>query len=308
MPIETFYSHGKLLLTAEYVVLDGAKALGLPTKFGQQLEVSPSFKKQTIFWKSVLHNQQTWLDLELTWNKNLAFTCSTASTEAQKLVEIFNWIAQHNPVLFSAEKGYNFISTLSFPKNWGLGSSSTLINNLAQWAKLDAFALQDFAFGGSGYDVACAQHETPILFQKNQLQPKIQPIAFTPDFKDELFFVYLNQKQNSRDAIQQYRNQSPANVELAVERINAITQQILDVTKIEDFESLLKSHEKIIASLLKQFPVQKQLFPDYPRSIKSLGAWGGDFILATGNEQEKVYFQQKGFKIILRFDEMILNW
>ena len=35
METQTFYSNGKLLITGEYVVLDGAKALALPTKFGQ---------------------------------------------------------------------------------------------------------------------------------------------------------------------------------------------------------------------------------------------------------------------------------
>jgi len=31
----SFYSNGKLLITGEYLVLDGAKALALPTKYGQ---------------------------------------------------------------------------------------------------------------------------------------------------------------------------------------------------------------------------------------------------------------------------------
>jgi mevalonate kinase len=35
-----FYSHGKLLITSEYAVLDGAKALALPTRLGQKLSVS----------------------------------------------------------------------------------------------------------------------------------------------------------------------------------------------------------------------------------------------------------------------------
>ena len=30
--MEKFYSHGKLLITGEYAVLDGAKAIALPTK------------------------------------------------------------------------------------------------------------------------------------------------------------------------------------------------------------------------------------------------------------------------------------
>ena len=33
----TYYSNGKLLITGEYLVLDGAEALALPTKFGQNL-------------------------------------------------------------------------------------------------------------------------------------------------------------------------------------------------------------------------------------------------------------------------------
>ena len=42
---KTFYSNGKLLLTGEYVVLDGATALAIPTKYGQYLEISASEKK-----------------------------------------------------------------------------------------------------------------------------------------------------------------------------------------------------------------------------------------------------------------------
>ena len=36
----TYYSNGKLLITGEYVVLDGATALAIPTKYGQSLCVS----------------------------------------------------------------------------------------------------------------------------------------------------------------------------------------------------------------------------------------------------------------------------
>jgi mevalonate kinase len=36
---ETFYSNGKLLITGEYLVLDGATAFALPTKIGQNLIV-----------------------------------------------------------------------------------------------------------------------------------------------------------------------------------------------------------------------------------------------------------------------------
>ena len=35
----TFKSHGKLLITGEYFVLNGAKALSIPTSYYQTLEV-----------------------------------------------------------------------------------------------------------------------------------------------------------------------------------------------------------------------------------------------------------------------------
>lgn len=37
----SFKSNGKLLLTGEYLVLDGAVALALPTKMGQIMTVEP---------------------------------------------------------------------------------------------------------------------------------------------------------------------------------------------------------------------------------------------------------------------------
>ena len=47
-----FYSNGKLLLTAEYLVLDGAQALALPTQLGQKLIVTDG-KEDILHWKSL---------------------------------------------------------------------------------------------------------------------------------------------------------------------------------------------------------------------------------------------------------------
>ncbi|MEM0993828.1 MAG: GHMP kinase, partial [Bacteroidota bacterium] len=35
----SYYAHGKLLLTGEYAVLDGAVALAVPSKLGQRLDI-----------------------------------------------------------------------------------------------------------------------------------------------------------------------------------------------------------------------------------------------------------------------------
>ena len=39
--------------------------------------------------------------------------------------------------------------------------------------------------------------------------------------------------------------------------------------------------------------------------IKSLGAWGGDFILAAGPSDSNKYFEKKGFKTVIRFMDML---
>ncbi|MFN8135421.1 MAG: hypothetical protein U0Z17_09440 [Bacteroidales bacterium] len=53
------YFNAKLLLTAEYLVLNGAKALAVPLKFGQRLEVDEN-RQGYISWQSVAHDGSTW--------------------------------------------------------------------------------------------------------------------------------------------------------------------------------------------------------------------------------------------------------
>ena len=76
---------------------------------------------------------------------------------------------------------------------------------------------------------------------------------------------------------------------------------------LTDFERIIDAHENKIASLLGQATVKELLFNDFQNSIKSLGAWGGDFILATGNKQDMTYFKDKGYTTILAFNDMIAS-
>ena len=61
--MKRFYSNGKLLLTAEYLVLDGAKALALPTKFGQDMVVE-KINYINLIWKSFDENRNIWFEAE----------------------------------------------------------------------------------------------------------------------------------------------------------------------------------------------------------------------------------------------------
>lgn len=298
--MEKFYSHGKLLITAEYAVLDGAKALALPTKLGQSLEVKP-IESPEIRWKSFDHNGTLWFETTL---QLASFEANVTNETAKRLSECFLAIAKLQPGCFVAHNGFEMHSRLEFPQNWGLGSSSTLINNLAQWAKVDAYKLLAATFGGSGYDIACAQHPYPITFQKNlKSSPKVEKAVFNPSFKDQLFFVHQNQKQNSRDAIAHY-NTLKTTQSLDFSELNALTDALLVATTLEEFEVLMSKHETIVGNLIQHPPIKASHFSDYNGAIKSLGAWGGDFFLATGSEQQ--YFKDKGYNTIIPFKEMVL--
>jgi len=302
--MQSFYSHGKLLISAEYAVLDGALALALPTKFGQFLSVE-STTKNTLFWKSISNVGTVWFEAEFMIDASLKIFTPNTSAIAVRLVQVLEALQQLNPTLFEAHKGYALTSTLEFPENWGLGSSSTLINNLAQWAQVDAFELLALTFGGSGFDIACAQHDSGILYQLEEGKPTLKPVVFSPPFLESLFFVHRNQKQNSRDGITAYKTLTAHQI-LDFSTLNSLTLELLNCTDLETFEALIETHERYISILIQQPPLKDALFSDYKGAIKSLGAWGGDFFLATGNAEAMAYFRSKGYTTVVSYSEMIL--
>ncbi|MDT7832295.1 GYDIA family GHMP kinase [Flavobacteriaceae bacterium S356] len=309
--MSTYYSNGKLLLTGEYLVLDGATALAIPTKFGQDLTVD-TIEEPQLVWESYSHDGTCWFEAVFDLPKlrlvNATFNSKKdGSTEfiAETLQDILQEGRVLNPEFLNSEQGFLVKTNLTFPRDWGLGSSSTLINNIAQWAKVDGYQLLWNAFSGSGYDIACAQNNSAILYRLDQKKPVVSEIKFDPSFKEQLFFVHLNQKQDSREGIAQYKEYSEV-LEVAIERISKLTDQFIKASNIKEFEELMEEHEQLISEIIKQQPIKERLFTDYFGAIKSLGAWGGDFILATGNESTPAYFKEKGYQTVLRYKDMIL--
>jgi mevalonate kinase len=196
---KTFYSNGKLLITGEYLVLDGAKALALPTKYGQYLTVN-SGENQEIYWTSFDKDNSLWFEETISFKEIIDFNNDNES-ERETLIKILHEAFLLNPKFLNSSEGYSISTKLSFPKFWGLGTSSTLINNIAQWLKINSFELLKNSFGGSGYDIACAQNDSPIFYQIIDGKPEVEIVNFNPAFSNNLYFVYLNQKQSSKSAI-----------------------------------------------------------------------------------------------------------
>lgn len=305
-----FYSNGKLLITGEYLVLDGAKSLAIPTKFGQDLLVD-KIKERQLIWGSFTNTGECWFEAVFDLPKLRLVSCTFNSDKegsaefiAETLLEILEEARALNPEFLKSENGFLVKTMLTFPRNWGLGSSSTLINSIASWAKVDAFKLLWNSFKGSGYDVACAQNNSPIFYQIKNSKPTIEPVDFNPSCKENLFFVYLNQKQDSKDGIAKFR-ESGNHYQQEINDISILSDAFLQANSMDDFNKLIVEHEKIISSIIKLKPVKEALFPNYFGAIKSLGAWGGDFVMVTGNENTPHYFKNKGFETIISYSEMI---
>ena len=309
--MEEYYSNGKLLLTGEYFVLDGAKALAVPTTCGQNLTVE-SIQEPQLIWNSFTNTGECWLEIIFDLPK-LRLVSATFETNndggkdviAEKLKEILLEVKKLNPSFLNSGEGALVKTKLTFPKNWGLGTSSTLINNLANWAKLNPYELLENTFGGSGYDIACAHCNTPILYTRNGIKPIVEKVNFNPIFKDQLYFVYLNKKQNSREGIQRFKTLK-GNLTSEIIQISKLTDALIKCSNLNDFEKLMVEHEQIVSKTIQLKTVQELLFADYFGQTKSLGAWGGDFILATGNEDTPDYFKQKGFETVIPYQDLIL--
>jgi len=296
-----FYSPGKLLITAEYLVLNGARAFALPTQKGQHMRVTP-LEVPVLKWKSYTHTQEVWMGVILSVDN---FECiednATPLPLIKKLQDILKCVRVLQPTFCS--RGFEVETNLDFDRSWGLGSSSTFINNIAQWAQVNPYELLDKTFGGSGYDVAVAQAKQALLYTRNEYTPVVQSLSYDPPFRDQLYFVHLNKKQDSQQEVIAYHKRSKPSKK-QIETINELTASLLSASTLSRFNELITAHEKLIGSLLQQTPIIERLFPDFNGSIKSLGAWGGDFILATGASCP-AYFKEKGFTTVVPYAEMI---
>jgi mevalonate kinase len=302
---KTFYSNGKLLITGEYVVLDGAKALALPTKFGQNLIVEAG-NNETIQWKSYDYDQSVWFEATIPFSSIIENKHDDENHNVKNtLIEILHEAFKLNSNFITESKGYKITTELTFPKFWGLGTSSTLINNIAQWLDINAYKLLRNSFGGSGYDLACAQNDSPIIYQLVNDLPVVEPITFHPSFSENIYFIYLNRKQSSKTAIASYLNQR-GNIDDTIKKINKITESITESKDPKEFAQSIQKHEIEMSIILETATVKEVLFHDFKGTLKSLGAWGGDFILALSKENPTEYFKERGYATVIPYSEMIL--
>lgn len=303
---QLFYAHGKLLLSGEYLVLKGAKALALPTIFGQKLQVKSFSGDPMLHWKS-FEREKLWFEATFSLPSFEIQTANHSGT-AETLQELLQTALELSDSFQFTNEAIEVETSLEFDRSWGLGSSSTLVSLVAQWIGCDAFELNYRVFGGSGYDIACALSSGPIVYQIQNQQIQFERVEFSPSFPQHLWFVHLNQKQNSRSEIARF--DSTKNYSTQIEQVNILTNRMITATSFTEFSKYMDQHEQLISSVIGRETVKKLLFPNFDGSIKSLGAWGGDFVLACTYLPASAvqnYFTQKGFETVIPYNEMILK-
>lgn len=308
--VKKYYGNGKVLLTGEYLVLDGAKAISLPVKFGQHTVIQENETNPGIIhWKSKEHDM-VWFEAKLDL-ATLKVQSSTNEATANLVRDILLVIQEEYPE-FNLFESLNFEHTVNFPLSWGLGSSSTLISNMATWAGIDPFELHRKVSAGSGYDVFTARCHSPILFQLVNGEPRVEEVNFLPSFHKQLYFVYQGLKQNTALEVEEYRKNREQYTK-GIDEINRITNQTLTSASLHDFEKLMKEHDKVLSEVLGRKTLMQTDYSDYTYGIvKSLGAWGGDFMLFTLGEEYHPqvlleYLQQKHLTTIFQYKDLILD-
>jgi mevalonate kinase len=201
----------------------------------------------------------------------------------------------------------NFKMTADFNLQWGFGSSSTFISLLAQWSDTYAPILLKESFGGSGYDVACATADGPIIYQLKEGGGEYGEVPIHENIQQHMLFVYLGKKQSSKNEIARFRQGNITETDLKL--MDEIVDRAIEADAIEKFEALLDQSEDILAPIIGRTKLKEDIFADYKYSIKSLGAWGGDFFLATFRdlEEAKDYFKTKGHQTMFTYNELIIN-
>jgi mevalonate kinase len=297
----SLYSNGKLLITGEYLVLDGAKALAVPLSYGQSLDVELS-ESGHIEWRS-FENKKLWFEAKYDLkSKNIIETNDQeVATTVQNIMNQIKRISGK-----SISKPLKLVSNIGFDRKFGWGTSSTLINNLADFFEIDPYQLLEKTFGGSGYDIACASVDKPIIYQIENNNRIVEPVNWEPLFKNNLYFAYLGKKQNSRDQIKAYKKRR-VNFQ-DVEMVSQLTDLLIKTSDYNDFCKIVTEHEQILAGILNQKTVKEIYFYDFSGVVKSLGAWGGDFVMIgfEGRKGElKKYLQKKNISFVYSFNELV---
>jgi mevalonate kinase len=272
--MNTFWSSGKLLLCGEYWVLHGASALAVPTRLGQRLTYRAT--DQPLHWTAVDRHGQAWLDAS-----------AVSDPHVESLLQAARSLGGQVPYTGLVR------TELEFDRSWGWGSSSSLTDLVAQWTGVPALDLHFATSRGSGFDVACARATSALTYRKIGPSKGEWSAAAAAHWPTEHFaLVYLGQKQDSQKEVQRGRRE-PLQAEL--DAISDLSRAMAEAQKVTEWMQLIEEAEARTAAWTGLPRIQER-FTGVRATLKSLGAWGGDFVLAVAEDPSAfAYFAEHGY-------------
>ena len=157
-----------------------------------------------IKWSSLDHKDELWFSASFSLYDFKA-TETTDEEIAARITKLLKGCARQDSEFLSQWKGQKVETKLEFDRKWGLGTSSTLVYCIAEWADVNPYQLLMDTFGGSGYDIACAGADGPVLYSLRDYAISVEESLFYPSFRNNLFFIYSGRKQNSQAAVKDFQ-------------------------------------------------------------------------------------------------------
>jgi len=303
--METIYAHGKLLISAEYMVLHGSRALGVPLQLGQVLRRTRSADPAKFSWKA-FDRDRLWFDATID-PLHMKIISTNDPVKAAYLCQLFKACIELMPSFQEDLFKWDVETHLEFSPEWGFGSSSSLTALLSEWAEVNPLELHFMISEGSGYDVACAISDGPIHYWLRDGEPHYQHISFKPPFADHLYFAWLGSKQQTARHLSSVADRLRPGYE-TIHRFSRLTEEMTHAAELSHFQSLMEEHEEILSGLLGMEKIAGSKFPDLQGSVKSLGAWGGDFVMIASALPENElydYLYRRKIEVIFRYHDLV---
>lgn len=281
--MKSYFSHGKVLLAGEYAVLSGVEALALPVRAGQWQHVweMPAKGVSKLVWQSKDADGSVWFECRVDTDiMHISETNNQAS--ADTLLRLLMHIKDQKAELF-LHKNIRIETECEFNRSFGLGSSSTLVCNLAKWSGVDAQELQQRVFGGSGYDVAVGNLGRPLVYWLENNESNWSAWQLPADFTQNWFLAFPGEKQNSRESLSSVKTQlEKMSSDIALlQQMNACIQAIKTPRSLPMLEAMLEMWQALLSQRL-DLPRPYETLGVSPVKgglCKYLGAWGGDVLL-----------------------------
>lgn len=281
--MKSYFSHGKVLLAGEYAVLSGVEALALPVRAGQWQHVweMPAKGVSKLVWQSKDVDGNVWFECRV--DTDIMHISETNNqVYADTLLRLLMHIKDQKAELF-LHKNIRIETECEFDRSFGLGSSSTLVCNLAKWSGVDAQELQQRVFGGSGYDVAVGNLGRPLVYWLENNESNWSSWQLPADFTQNWYLAFPGEKQNSRESLSSVKTQlEKMSSDIALlQQMNACIQAIKTPRSLPMLEAMLEMWQALLSQRL-DLPRPYETLGVSPVKgglCKYLGAWGGDVLL-----------------------------